>query len=64
MTFHEFGQYLLPFPMSIKGRMFNFIESVITNRYLSVNVNGFSSNKLELENGIPQGSVLAPILTF
>ena len=48
--------------MGIKGRMFNFIENFITNRYFSVNVNGFSSNKLELENGISQGSVIAPTL--
>ena len=56
------GLLVKAYNMGIKGRMFKFIENFITNRYFSVNVNGFSNNKLELESGIPQGSVIAPTL--
>ena len=61
MVWHH-GLLVKAYNMGIKGRMFNFIEHFITNRYFSVNVNGFSSNKLEVENGIPQGSVITPTL--
>ena len=42
--------------------MYNFIERFITGRSFRVNVEGSFSPVTNLENGIPQGSVIAPIL--
>ena len=41
----------------IRGNMFNFINNFIHNRSISVKVNGQFSDKTDIINGIPQGSV-------
>ena len=46
----------------IKGNMFNFINNFIHNRSIAVNVNGQFSDKTDIINGIPQGSVISPTL--
>lgn len=38
------------------------IESYLTNRYQSVRMDGVSSTRCELKTGVPQGSVLGPLL--
>ena len=48
------------YKLGIRGPMFNFIEKCITERYFRVNVGGSFSPVTNLENGIPQGSVIAP----
>jgi hypothetical protein len=46
----------------IRGNMLNFINDFIHNRSITVKVNGHYSEKTEIGNGIPQGSVLSPTL--
>ena len=50
------------YKLGIRGPMFNFIEKCITERSFRVNVGGSFSPVTNLENGIPQGSVIAPTL--
>ena len=50
------------YKLGIRGPMFNFIETFITEIYFRVNVGGSFSPVTNLENGIPQGSVIAPTL--
>ena len=46
----------------IKGNMFNLIDNFIHNRSIAVKVNGKFSDKTNIINGIPQGSVISPTL--
>ena len=46
----------------IRGTIYNWFESYLTNRYQYVSVLGFDSDKLEINHGVPQGSVLGPLL--
>ena len=50
------------YKLGIRGPMFNFIEKFITQRSFRVDVGGSFSPVTNLENGIPQGSVIAPTL--
>ena len=42
--------------------MLEFIKKFLRHRYIQVRVNGQLSKKIELENGVPQGSVLSVTL--
>ena len=46
----------------ITGKLFSWIEKFITNRHLFVNIKGFHSVLALVISGVPQGSVLGPIL--
>ena len=46
----------------IRGRMFNYIKQYLTNRRTRLIVNGRLSEWIETLIGLPQGSILAPIL--
>jgi len=46
----------------IKGRLFNWIEKFLTNHYQTVVVNGCKSFLQLVLSGVPQGTVLRPIL--
>ena len=46
----------------ISGNLFNLLENYLTNRYQRVVLNGISSDWKILEAGVPQGSVLGPLL--
>ena len=48
--------------LGINGNMLTWIYSFFTYRTIQVRVNSTLSNSLQLQNGIPQGSVLSPIL--
>ena len=56
------GLLVIIVKVGISGKMFNFIENFISKRTFQVNVNCFLSNVSNLDNGIPQGSVIAPTL--
>ena len=46
----------------IRGKMWNWFQSYLSERELFVSVDGKSSNNYFLKYGVPQGSVLGPIL--
>ena len=46
----------------VSGIMLNWFRSYLENRTQSVSINGFNSEKSELECGVPQGTVLGPTL--
>ena len=48
--------------LGIQGNMLKWIRSLISNRSFQVRVGLELSNKMILENGIPQGSVISPLL--
>lgn len=48
--------------IGISGHMFNFVQSFLTNRTLQVRWRGALSTSHNLEMGVPQGSVIAPLL--
>jgi len=47
---------------SIRGKQNSFFESYLTNRKQCTKVNNYSSNFQTIECGVPQGSVMGPIL--
>ena len=46
----------------IRGDMLNWFKSYLSNRKQYVSINGESSELLEISCGVPQGSVLGPLL--
>ena len=46
----------------IKGTALKWIESYLTDRHQSVLINGVRSDRKSLKYGVPQGSVLGPLL--
>ena len=46
----------------ICGKLLKFFESYLHNRKQRVTLNGFYSNFSSIESGVPQGSVLGPLL--
>ena len=48
--------------MGITGNTFNWINSFLHNRKLQVKVGNSLSNEFSVDNGVPQGSVISPLL--
>ena len=46
----------------VSGKLLSFFESYLSNRKQRVALNGFYSDYAEIESGVPQGSVLGPLL--
>ena len=48
--------------MGIVGNLLNWFENYISERYQNVVLNGVTSNVCFLESGVPQWSILGPLL--
>ena len=48
--------------MGITGCLFEWLKSYISERYQKVVLNGMESHLCFLETGVPQGSILGPLL--
>ncbi len=48
--------------IGISGKLLKWIESYLSNRNHSVVINGIKSDILQLRAGVPQGSVLGPLV--
>ena len=48
--------------LGFRGNLPIFIQHFLTNRTIQVKINNFISSKFNLENGLPQGSILSVIL--
>ena len=46
----------------IEGKLLNLFQNYLTNRKQRVVLNGIESNWAEIKSGVPQGSVLGPLL--
>ena len=46
----------------IRERIFNWLKSYLDNRKQSVHYNGYDSHKKTMTRGVPQGSILGPLL--
>ena len=46
----------------IRGKMFNFLQQYLTNRTYQVRINNQLSETKTLSKGLPQGSILSPLL--
>ena len=46
----------------VRGISHNLISSYLKNRFQYVKINDYESDKLEIKYGVPQGSILGPLL--
>ena len=48
--------------MGVNGQVYDWIEAFLTDRIQYVTVNGFDSDPQPVISGVPQGSVLGPLI--
>ena len=48
--------------MGIRGFLYKIIESYLNNRYQTTKINNVLSRKEKVVTGVPQGSILGPLL--
>ena len=60
-VWHERLLYKLK-SIGLSGHIYNFVKTFLTNRTIQTRVGNTYSSKRQLDMGIPQGSVIAPIL--
>ena len=46
----------------IQGPIYQWLRTFLTKRYMKVVVDGESSSKVSVDSGVPQGTVLGPLL--
>ena len=62
MVNHSILLHCLKYRFQIQGRVLDSITSYLTNQTQKVMIDDLESNPVELWRGVPQGSVLGPIL--
>ena len=50
--------------MDLPTKMMRWLSDFLVGRVIQVNVNGFLSDKINPVAGVPQGSLLSPLLVF
>lgn len=48
--------------LGVAGKMVRWIDSFLSNRTIQVRINGLMSRVCKIDNGVPQGSVISPLL--
>ena len=48
--------------LRFRGNVHSFLKSYLSNRYQYVHINNYNSTLKNIKFGVPQGSVLGPIL--
>ncbi len=56
------GLLIILYEAGVRGRLFNWIKDILRNRTMQVRVGRMLPEELKVENGIPQGSVMSPVL--
>lgn len=48
--------------LGVRGRIWAWVKAFLSERKITVRINGAFSNSYEVENGTPQGSIISPLL--